>query len=52
MGNTDGRSFMVQEVQEKTCCECSEKAVFVEDKKLFCPKHYAIKNNIQLKEDE
>ena len=46
------KPFMVQKVQEKTCCECNQKAVFVEMKKLYCPKHYAKLKNIPLEDYE
>ena len=45
-------TFMVQKVSEKVCCECNQKAVFVEMKKLYCPKHYAKLKNIPLEEYE
>jgi len=43
---------LVQKIQEKRCCECSEKAVFVEMKKLYCSKHYAKLKNIPLEDYE
>ena len=48
MDKNNRKSFLVQKVQEKRCCECSEKAVFVEMKKLYCPKHYAKLKHISL----
>ena len=48
MDKGNRKSFVVQEVQEKTCNECNQKAVFVEMKKLYCPKHYAKFKNIPL----
>tara|TARA_R100000030_G_scaffold55066_1_gene41478 strand:+ start:155 stop:328 length:174 start_codon:yes stop_codon:yes gene_type:complete len=48
MDKNNRKSFLVQKVQEKRCCECSEQAVFVEMKKLFCPKHYAKLKHISL----
>ena len=46
------KSFLVQKIQEKRCRECSEKAVFVEMKKLYCPKHYAKLKHIPLEDYE
>ena len=52
MDKNNRRSFLVQKIQEKRCCECSEKAVFVEMKKLYCPKHYAKLKDIPLEDYE
>ena len=52
MGKNNRESILVQKVQEKRCSECSEKAVFVEMKKLYCPKHYAKFKNILLEDYE
>jgi hypothetical protein len=52
MDENNRRSFLVQKIQEKKCSECSEKAVFVEMKKLYCAKHYAKLKHIPLKDYE
>jgi len=52
MDQRSRRTIMVQKVPEKVCCECNQKAVFVEMKKLYCPKHYAKLKNIPLEEYE
>lgn len=52
MDKNNQKSFLVQKIQEKRCRECSEKAVFVEMKKLYCPKHYAKLKHIPLEDYE
>ena len=52
MDENNRRSFLVQKIQEKKCSECSEQAVFVEMKKLYCPKHYAKLKHISLEDYE
>ena len=52
MDQNSRKSFLVQKIQKEKCCECSEKAVFVEMKKLYCPKHYAKFKNIPLEDYE
>ena len=52
MDQRSRRTFMVQKVQEKTCNECNQKAVFIEMKKMYCPKHYARLKNIPLEDYE
>ena len=52
MDQRSRRTIMVQKVSEKICNECNQKAVFVEMKKLYCPKHYAKLKNIPLEDYE
>ncbi len=53
MDEKSRRSILVQKIQDKkTCHQCSEKAVFIEMKKLYCPKHYAIFKQIPLEDYE
>ena len=52
MDKNNRKSFLVQKIQEKRCCECNEKAVFIEMKKLYCPKHYAKLKHIPLEDYE
>ncbi len=52
MDKRNRKPFVVQEVQEKTCNKCNQKAVFVEMKKLYCPNHYAKLKHIPLEDHE
>ena len=52
MDQRSRRTIMVQKVSEKICNECNQKAVFVEMKKLYCPKHYAKLKNLPLEDYE